>query len=46
MNEYQVTFTAHHIINVTAENEDKAREEAEKLFDGQVNWDIMTEEVD
>lgn len=45
MKEYEVNFTAHHIINVEAENEDEARRKAIDLFDGDVKWENEAEEV-
>ena len=44
--EYQVTFTAHHIITVEAENEEEAREKAIDEFDGFMDNDIDVEEVE
>lgn len=46
MKEYQVNFTAHHIINVEAETEKEAREEAISLFDGFTDWDVEVEKAD
>lgn len=43
--EYEVTFTAHHIINVDAKTEEEAREKAEDLFDGFCDWEMDVEEV-
>ena len=45
MKEYEVNFTGHHIINVDAESEEKAREKAIDLFDGFVDFEAEAEEV-
>ncbi len=45
MREFEVTFTAHHIMNVKAYNEDAARERAINEFDGDVNWETEVGEV-
>jgi len=44
--EYQVTFIAHHIINVEAENEEEAEQKAIDLFDGFVDFETEVEEVE
>lgn len=43
--EYQITFTAHHIINVEAENEREAEEKAINLFDGFADWETEVNEI-
>lgn len=45
MKEYDVTFTAHHLISVEAENEEEAREKAINLFNGFANWETTIEET-
>jgi len=46
LKEYEVTFTAHHIINVEATNEDEAEQKAIELFDGQVDFEREVEEIE
>ena len=46
MREFEVTFTAHHIVNVKAYSEDHARDIAIDEFDGDVNWENEVREVD
>jgi len=44
--EFEVSFVAHHIMNIESETEDEAREEAIALFDGFYDWEINVEEVE
>lgn len=45
MKEYQINFTAYHIINIEAESEEEAREEAINLFNGFVDWDVEVDQI-
>ncbi len=46
LKEFEVTFIAHHVISVEAQDEDEAEQKAIDLFDGQVDFEREVEEVE
>lgn len=45
MKKYSVNFRAHHIIEVEADDEEKAIEEAQQIFEGFVDFETEVEEI-